>query len=354
MTIIPGKSRLQKSLCAVQLTHPGGEHYITKIEQKKGIKFWNYLYHRRKFMHACGKYVSGSTLKDAKLAFWGEWEPESFISPSGTSSPSYIHYPILIWDTTAGRPLAPDYNKKCYMRENTDPFVFAEHFYYSCCKLYRKKKDSSGRVIVYPTQLAKLEKGSIILFGSTINRGKPNAYFALDTVFVVDESREYTTENYKVNLKSFIPPKYSDIMGFDICPDNAPRICYRGASFANPVYGMFSFVPCKVVGNGKTVFHRVKLTSSDIPWLINDLNTTPHTLKGQTIMQNQSLWKKLCSITKRQECELGVQFEYDLVPAKFSAKTICDYKEIAGLIGEKETKGEAVVEQCKEKQYKKS
>ena len=86
--------------------------------------------------------------------------------------------------------------KRC--RQNTDPFVFHEQFLYRCCKQTTKKGQ---------TQLAHLLPGSIVLFGSCVND-----LFAIDTVFVVGEYRDYYNQrggmDFDPNLKN-----YAEIVG---------------------------------------------------------------------------------------------------------------------------------------------
>lgn len=135
--------------------------------------------------------------------------------------------------------------------QNTDPFVFDENFYYSCCKQ------------VHFTSLRSLDVGSLILFGSTISARHSGPAFALDTVFVVGEKRTYTSKTFKNDLSSFVPKYYDEIMGFKTWNSSTQFTCYKGASFNNPVYGMYSFVPCMKDDKATMGFPRPILTEND-------------------------------------------------------------------------------------------
>ena len=184
-----------KSIKVVQFTHPGEEHSISQRQIKAGnmIKAWNTEGHKRKFLHTTGAYVEkGKKTEEKDIYFWGEWEPDSEVSliknPAGKHYPHFIHEPYVQIDPSGQlivpkRKIIKDKNgkpKKIKIPTNTDPFVFGKKgFYFSCCKQRSYKT------------LQKLEKGSLILFGSTINQNTDDAYFALDTVFVVGSNHDY-------------------------------------------------------------------------------------------------------------------------------------------------------------------
>ena len=145
----------------VQFPHPGREHNPSPILRFQTRMEWSEGDHRRKFMCSPGRYVDGDAPIEAKLTFWGEWEPPSDVvrewSPSG-SLPRFLHAPV--W-TKSGPP----------KRQNTDPWVFGDHFRYSNCKQQAQPR------------LRRLTPGSVIFFGST-----KDGEFVLDTVFVVKNS----------------------------------------------------------------------------------------------------------------------------------------------------------------------
>ena len=163
----------------VQFTHPGQEH---KPDKKSGnITSWNTGKHKRKFLLTKGEVVSGNDLKEVELAFWGEWEPSSNVTALASRPnkffPQWLHRPYL--PSFLPNPLT---DMKDY--QNTDPCVFDDRFKYFVCKQFKTKPNRC-------TALATLDKGSLILFGSTGYQSPNEAFFQLDTVFVVADYLEY-------------------------------------------------------------------------------------------------------------------------------------------------------------------
>lgn len=314
-------------VCFVQFTHPGGEHTISK-----GIDVlypWNYKDHKRKFLETTAQYIDHNNGRQrGEILFWGEWEPESLarvITPSpakGTDLPRNIHNPLLITNIKGKVITSPykiDNKGRKLIRQNTDPFVFGDDFYYSICK------QASF------TSLKNLAPGSIILFGSTINQNQPNAYFALDTVFVVRESKPYNIQTYDADLKDYITNEYAEIMGFDYLRQNINNIqnscfsvnnsytCYKGATYLKRVNNMYSFVPCVISSKYPQGFERIKITAKDFDNIglpmpgtgifTDNLNTTPK-INTMDINNNKKIWDKLRAIVHQQNCLEGVQMDY--------------------------------------------
>lgn len=333
-----------KSIKVVQFTHPGEEHSISQRQIKAGnmIKAWNNTKdHKRKFLHTTGACVEkGKKTEENDIYFWGEWEPESEVSlidnPGGDHYPHFIHEPFLRLNES-GQLIQGDKNST---PTNTDPFVFGEDgFYYSYCK-----QNKNGK----PTQMQDLEPGSIILFGSTINQNTDDAYFALDTVFVVgpvENKLEYNKNTELNKLKEFGPKYYCDIMNFKAsgnnsnCSDNGNArggncgscgdsknkrcTCYRGASFDDPIKcgddKMYSFVPCKIGEDGKKGFERVKLRMDDFKCILdnlkpsdffqNNLNSASK-ITPTSFENNFKIWKNLREIIKENGCYEAVKLNY--------------------------------------------
>lgn len=68
---------------------------------------------------------------------------------------------------------------------------------------------------MHTTYLSRLPIGCLILSGSkvTLDTGSTKEdVFALDTVFVVGDSRPYTIKNYKTDFAGFIPKDYKRIV----------------------------------------------------------------------------------------------------------------------------------------------
>lgn len=333
-----------KSIKVVQFTHPGEEHSISQRQIKAGnmIKAWNNTKdHKRKFLHTTGAYVeNGVKTEEKDIYFWGEWEPESEVSlidnPGGDHYPHFIHEPFLRLNES-GQLIQGDKNST---PTNTDPFVFGKKgFYYSYCK-----QNKNGK----PTQMQDLEPGSIILFGSTINQNTDDAYFALDTVFVVgpvENKLEYNKNTELNKLKEFGPKYYCDIMNFKAsgnnsnCSDNGNArggncgscgdsknercTCYRGASYDDPIKcgddKMYSFVPCKIGEDGKKGFERVKLRMDNFKCILdnlkpsdffqNNLNSASK-ITPTSFENNFKIWKNLREIIKENGCYEAVKLNY--------------------------------------------
>jgi hypothetical protein len=175
---------------------------------------------------------------------------------------------------------------------------------YSCCKQRKRIRNSAQTEF---SKLGELEKGSIILFGSTISVKQGGPYFVLDTVFVVGDYKNYNSKNSPIDLKDFVPSDYFDIMGFTNWDPVNDFVCYKGATVSNPFDGMFSFVPCKPFDSTGIGFPRVKLTSTDLDIISDNLNAAP---KFRDDLPIKDLWNKICDIVRKQGFELGVNFEY--------------------------------------------
>lgn len=307
---------MKKTIQIVQFTHPGDEHRLTKSELITCKKNWNYGRHQRKFLKAEGKIVDdkGLVSNTQELMFWGEWEPDSYVTPLPPSStmdmPHYLHEPILEVDAKKSCVKAPISNVKKKLRQNTDPSVFGDTFLYSCCKQHRTVK---GKSAVAYTKMATLEKGSIILFGSTKKDAKGDSYFALDTVFVVSDYLEYYPKTFASTHASFVSDRwYDQIMGY--CGWlNVPFICYKGATPTNPINGMYSFSPCQTCGQSSVGFPRVQIRKKDLAFITDNLNAAPkHT--SSSLILNKQYWDKICEMVKAQGCEKGVDFGYKIDP----------------------------------------
>ena len=203
----------------VQFPHPGGEHRPATDDMP-----WNTGDHARKFLIAPGRYVdSDGRPVEAELVFWGEWEPPSRVErrwpPSG-QLPRVLHRPHWV---------KPTNNAK---RQNTDPWVFGDRMIYSNCKQLSSER---------PNSMQRLTPGSVICFGS-----KLGGEFCVDTVFVVASAKPWKPaaandlnvgEAFKTCVAASIMTKKGH--------EDMRLILYRGATFGDPVDGMFSFVPAR-------------------------------------------------------------------------------------------------------------
>lgn len=262
-------------------------------------------------MKAIGQTVddNGTISEKKDLLFWGEWEPTSWvepIKPKGSGDPHWMHKPFLEINGTSTYQDIDEY-------ANTDPFVFGDHFIYSNCRqmiTYNGQKK--------PSRLCSLQVGSVILFGSALK--VPFPHFALDTVFVVGDSKQYVPRNYKKGLNTFIPENFERIMGFEQWPDEFIDLqfrCYHGVTADKPINGMYSFVPCKPYNGIHVGFPRVILTNRDFAAfgniIIDKLSQNYHNTALDNISESKRIWDKVCQIVRQQGCERGVNFEYTLL-----------------------------------------
>lgn len=272
----------------VQFPHPGREHNPGKSTRQP----WNTRDHGRKFLQSQGRYVTvdGHSSAEVPLVFCGEWEAPSYVIecwPKQGDLPRFLHEPV--WE----RPRTREF------RQNTDPWVFGDCFRYSNCKQLSQRG------------LRNLAPGSLLLFGSTIH-----SQFVIDTVFVVSErSTIFSPANR---------PKTDDV--FRICTIDAlssggpagcgARYCaaeahanftlYEGATFENPVDGMYSFSPCRRADDKEMRFARPILTLDRVN---PSSKQSPKGAKDELSLQEISnYWAMVCKQVVAAGCQLGVHF----------------------------------------------
>ena len=267
----------------VQFPHPGPEHNPGHIPRLPWRMAWNTDGHGRKFMRSPGRYVDKSdVLSAAELTFWGEWEPPSDIVEAWSASgslPRLLHVPV--WERIA----PPD-------RQNTDPWVFGDHFRYSNCKQQAQYA------------LQRLTPGSVILFGST-----KSGAFILDTVFVVKDSRPYTPSNPSATddafrfctIESLCEPSSS-------CAGDSFTL-YQGARFDEPINGMYSFVPSRRADSDKK--RRFARPSISLPGYVNPSAVMAPSGASRPRSRNEAhdQWVKVRDQVRRTDCLLGVWFQ---------------------------------------------
>lgn len=288
----------------VQFIHPGLEHRPSRKILKTGIYPWNYSGHHRKFMRAHGAYVDNNeVVKEDWVYLWGEWEPTSKVSaikPANHAGdfPEFLHEPIFFPKNYPPYSI-PKKDPKLYHRQNTDPFIFGNHFIYSLCKQDRYNV------------LRTLAPGSIVLFGSSRDIKTRDPYFALDTVLVVKNAIRYVPDSHKTTISNVIPSHYDKIMGFEDWNDQNPKNLYHGVNFEerSDFAGMYSFVPCRTETEGQYGFERVKIRNSDLDFITNNLSQGIKNFNS-TLKKNTEVWKTICKIIESQKCLRGVYFTY--------------------------------------------
>ena len=332
----------------VQFTHPGSEH--GPDGDRPSFKSWNRGPHRRKFLCAPGEFVSEcGRVNNGDLTFWGEWEPPSSVERMEASRndgcPAWLHRPCVpIPDsrrsTVASSCSPASVGRRCSagcsgtdagVRQNTDPYVFGPCFKYFVCKQIKRFGKNSGTGTQRATWLAKLDVGSVILFGTTKGtRAHENCRFLLDTVFVVGGWLEYDPwhpeglldhtlvdgdflrSSFRVALPTMDAPPAS----------SGPKLrLYLGATTDAPCKGMYSFCPAKVAADGKPVgFPRVELRDSDFQELGSDIASNG---SGRLLSDNLNsaargvevslgnmprIWERVRDLCRKADCVEGVRF----------------------------------------------
>jgi hypothetical protein len=254
----------------VQFIHPGKE----QTKHRDGWCDWNRAVrsdkawpHRRKFLLGNASYVSNGSDAQGLVGFWGEWEGPSYVRAlargQSNGKPKCIHIPAF-------------YEPDSYEgRLDTDPFVFGDRFLYNGCQQHTAHHRPGGAV---PTFLKKLERGSVILFGSQVSKR-----FVIDTVFVVADHTEYQRGEYG-EIESKVPAEYIHLSLETQAVGNETVKSFRlytGATFADPVHGMYSFTPCQPVHENRNGFAR--------PTIRMDVIVTQSLTQGKKFSRMESL-----------------------------------------------------------------
>ena len=108
------------------VSHPQDEpSYNRKRPMSRMNLGWNtFNRHKRKFIKRSGSYLNGSTVHNADIYFWGEYEAGSDCTVVSNNRPKAIH-DVLI----PARGVSPIPTSAL----NTDPYVFGNHFKHICC-----------------------------------------------------------------------------------------------------------------------------------------------------------------------------------------------------------------------------
>lgn len=266
------------SLAFIQFPHPGREHNPGNAKRQP----WNRCQHRRKFILSDGCSLDGDgSTHDAPLVFWAEWEAPSYIVDQWHEDgalPRFLHKPV--WEHPADT----------VSRQNTDPWVFGICFRYSNCKQHSQYG------------LRMLASGSLILFGSTLNKK-----FVVDTVFVVRDAQQLILKQPPDIDEAFRVCTVESLLTDADC-SGEEFILYRGATYGDPINGMYSFVPCRRADSAERRFARPPiLLPADY---INPKSTqTPSgATKGRSVRDLQECWQSVRQQVLDAGCLLGVSF----------------------------------------------
>jgi hypothetical protein len=220
----------------VQFPHPGKEHGV----DASGVRRWPLgdKLHRRTFLQTPALYRTTLDGPDRRgeVAFWGEWEGEarlvSELEQRG-EGPRFLCTP----NPRGEKPVSPDGTPP----QNTDPFVWGDAITYIGCRQPGNKK------------LRRLGRGSLILFGSNLG-----GRFVLDTVLVVAGWAEHDCDNFEEQLAELASDAHvrAGVAPFHGWGKKGTLRYYAGATPANPVCGMYSFVPCRLAAGAERGFAR--------------------------------------------------------------------------------------------------
>ena len=300
--------------------------------------------HARKLVITKGDYIDDkeNLHTDKDIIFWAEWEQMSEYNKLKSDHPAYIHKPIIDVNSTVYRYLSGggdinsnDFKKLCEefyngAKQNTDPYVFGECFYYSCCR--QKARKGSG-------EAKKLNVGDIIVFFSCTKIDRKVVKAVVDTVFVVggivtiENKREIVYKKNLGGLMEVVGKDYLTGVTLPTCYGNrnqlsnidndedAYNVLYYGATYDKPVIvegkKMFSFFPCRTI-DGETDWNSYEGFDRPIVYdkekNINIIRPAKETLCERNITcnsilkKNQSVydyWQSLASCFWEQGYYLG-------------------------------------------------
>lgn len=284
----------------IQFIHPSSED----LKKENGIKPWNTGKHKRNFIAFGGEAISqlGKGPQGyEKISFWGEWESEADICQEYQSPGSFMPHRQIRPVFPSSKP--PQIGEGCC--SNTDPFVFGNCFKYSNCRQITNNGESS-------TCLQDLPKGSLILFGSNVEKGD-KWVFLLDTVFVVAGKTHFNSTNYKKDLKNCLSKHGKVFEEVTLIPleksnPNTNFILYEGAGYDDQIDGMFSFVPCDTNGNQ---FPKFELDASIVQELSYNAMRTFKVVKDAygKYVSPQEVWKKVKTAVLKKKLSLGIHFD---------------------------------------------
>ena len=280
-----------EKLCFVQLIHPGGEPTAARG------RAWNRRSHVRKFMRVRGECLLDGMLVEDELEFWGEWEAESELVE--VHNPPMPGGPDRVW--------SPYWLKKDDYKgfQNTDPFVFGG-FHYTGCMQRRKNG---------PNQLRYLARGSVVLFGSRVG-----GQYVVDTVFVVDDWIDHDADSYRRLLAGKVPDAYWDVTlepryaneadkesWFCLPGEGLSWRLYFGATYDEPIEGMFSFIPCQPSGTLGGGFARPAI---QLPGVVKPDLPRKYLLNPQEDLANVvNFWERVAEQVRAQGLAMGVSLE---------------------------------------------
>ena len=160
------------------------------------------------------------------------------------------------------------------------------------------------------TDLSRLDKGSLILFGSCSGIDGEDQ-FLIDTVFVVGPHYDYDPHNNNYGLFAQLGFQHyyeiSYLRAFPLQTSYALNYrLYLGATYTESVSGMYSYTPCKVI-NRNQGFPRVIIPGN--AYITNNLRQG-FKITEASLVEISNFWHQILQTvtTPPNNCFPGVEF----------------------------------------------
>lgn len=251
------------------VVHPKAEppYGWPKIGSRITIPWNTTKRHHRKYIKRRGEYLLKHKRTEADLYFWGEYEPMTeALFVSRPNAPKAIH--DVLYPVRGFASIPKD-------AENTDPYVFGNHFKNICCGI-RKMNQYSPE--------------DIVIFGN-IN----DIYFEFDTVFVVEKKVEIDPlRNTTQYCKACIEPLLNQ--------GKSVSYYYQGLPYSGIDNSPFSFVPCSLNYSQK----KPKLELADFG---SKVYKQGFQAKAQAVDYDQKYWPIILDAVEAAGWKIGVHID---------------------------------------------
>jgi len=274
----------------VQFPHPGKEHGVGL----SGVRRWplgdKFHPHGRTFLQSAAVYRTALDGPDQRgeVAFWGEWEGEAELITE--LEPTEEGPRFLCVPNPQGEP--PPVAADGTPPQNTDPFVWGDAIAYIGCRQPGNKK------------LRGLGRGSLILFGSNLG-----GRFVLDTVLVVAGWVKHDCETFKETLAGVASDAHmrAGISPFHGWGKKGTLRYYAGATPANNVSGMYSFVPSRLTAGVKSGFARPEIKLDE--YINPNLRQQARSSDPPDVETITGLWRQVVGQVLDQRLALATRLE---------------------------------------------
>lgn len=286
----------------IQFIHPGPEFPINDRNSqllnngKRAVQWSTEPNHYRRLVRHHGSFVDANgVINDGEVAFWTEWEAHTIATRFGRAV-SRLHAKYYHEIQTLIVPQGVGNRVNCRAGANngllnTDPCVFGRTFKYALCQQHENGV------------LRSLAENSLILFLSRIQ----GTYY-LDTLFVVGESRDYTTGS----ANNIICSNEYRTLTLDRLSKGQNFTFYRGKRYPQ-CHTLFSFTPAKVWSNDDDVRARCPLNLQAINQIARrDIFSTRLTQGFKATISNANLvsrvWNEIVRQVRQNQFVLGSHF----------------------------------------------